>query len=115
MPPPAPKNPLIESVKGTFARIVGIISRKNQDYAASEDVFRNFNSSLVVRVPVERAILVRLMDKITRISNLLDHPPAVSGEALEDSIDDAIGYLAILRAHRELTPPPAAEAKAWVN
>lgn len=54
--------------------------------------------SEMVGVPVARGILVRLCDKIARISNLIDKKEAVKDETIEDTICDAIGYLGILRA-----------------
>jgi hypothetical protein len=52
----------------------------------------------VVGVPIARAILVRMTDKMSRISNLLDKENSVKDEKIEDSIYDLINYAAILRA-----------------
>lgn len=93
---------LLDNIKATYARCLEIVEKKNLDYATAADPFRNFRSSLVVGVDIERAMLVRIMDKIGRISNLLDKPPAVSDESLEDSILDAINYLALLKARRTM-------------
>ena len=41
------------------------------------------------------------------INNLLDHPPNVTDEKIEDSLLDAINYLAILKAYREMRALPA--------
>ena len=92
---------IVESLRATFDRCLELAGRKNADYAGADDPFRNFRGSVTVGVPVERAMLVRLMDKINRISNLLDKEPAVVGESLDDSIEDAINYLALLKAFRE--------------
>ena len=54
--------------------------------------------SVQVGVTPERGLLVRISDKISRISNLLDKEAAVKDESISDSIDDAINYLAILKA-----------------
>lgn len=94
----------IESIEKTYADGVAIVRKKNADYATESDPFRNFRSAGVVGVPVDRAILVRTLDKMSRISNLLDKPPAVADEAIEDTILDAINYLAILKAYREMKP-----------
>ncbi len=71
---------------------------KNADYASEEDGLKNFRGSLIINVPMEKAVLVRILDKITRIGNLLDRPNVVKGETINDSILDAINYLAILKA-----------------
>ena len=102
---PQPQNAgtagLLTLVRRTFAHGLEIISRKNQDYGAGSDPFRNFRSASVVGLSVERAILVRTLDKLSRVSTLLDKPPAVVEESLEDTIIDAINYLAILKAYRD--------------
>lgn len=96
-------NPLLASMRDTFATCLLIAELKNADYATGEDQFQNFRRSTVVGVPVDRAILVRLMDKLARISNLLDKEHTVDDESKDDSINDAINYLAILKAwlHRD--------------
>lgn len=91
----------IASIKNTYAKGVGIIEKKNADYAVVTDPFKNFRSAEVVGVPVQRAILVRVLDKLSRVSNLLEKPPAVVDENIEDTLIDAINYLAILKAYRE--------------
>jgi len=90
-----------KSLSETFNKGLGIINKKNQDYANSTNPFKNFESASVVGVGVERAILLRILDKISRIGNLIDKEAAVVEESLEDTIVDAINYLAILKAYRE--------------
>jgi hypothetical protein len=91
-------NELLTAMAVRFERCLAIARAKNADYAGDADVFANFRRSELVGVPVARGILVRLTDKLARISNLLDKPPAVADERLTDTIDDAISYLAILGA-----------------
>lgn len=88
----------LASLEATYKYNLEVAKKKNADYAGEGDPFRNFKNSLVVGVPVDRAILVRIMDKISRISNLLDKEAQVKDEALTDSIGDCINYLAILKA-----------------
>lgn len=89
---------LVGSLTERFGRCVGIAASKNQDYANSSDPFANFRRSEMVGVDPGRAILVRVTDKLCRISNLLEAEGAVKDESISDSIDDAINYLAILGA-----------------
>lgn len=91
----------IENVEATFKKGVEIIKQKNADYANSDNPFRNFESADVVGLTVERAILVRVLDKLSRVSNLLDKPASVADESLEDTLVDMINYTAILKAYRE--------------
>ena len=91
-------NSLHDHMRETFARCLSISIAKNRDYASNADPFSNFCRAETVGVTVERGILVRLTDKLARISNLLDQDATVAGESLGDSIDDAVNYLAILRA-----------------
>ncbi len=90
----------IANIENTYNTGVGIIKVKNQDYANSANPFRNFESASVVGIGVERAILLRVLDKLSRIGNLIDKEPAVTDEKMEDTIVDAINYLAILKAYR---------------
>lgn len=83
-------------------RELSILESKNLDYAGSEDAFKNFTlSSKLSGVSVERSILVRICDKISRLSNLVDNNSRkVTEETLEDTINDARNYLGILFAFR---------------
>lgn len=89
---------LIRELESTYSRCLATAKKKNADYADNDDPFRNFKMSLFVGVSPQRAILVRLSDKISRISNLLDREAKVKDEKIEDTIEDAINYLALLKA-----------------
>lgn len=87
-------------IEDGYKKAHGIIVKKNSDYATGEDPFKNFKMSSLIEVAPERAILVRISDKLARISNLMKpgKKAQVSDEAIEDTILDMINYLAILRA-----------------
>jgi hypothetical protein len=98
-------NPLITSMVSTFDDCIQTAIRKNNDYGGTNnDPFANFRNSTIAGVTVQKGILVRLMDKMTRISTLLDKEAMVKDETIFDSIDDAINYLAILKAYQQLKP-----------
>jgi hypothetical protein len=94
-------NPLLTSVEQTFIQALQLATLKNQDYAGTDNPFKNFELSRIVGVTPERAILVRVTDKLSRISNLLDRKEVIIDEKITDSIVDAINYLAILKAMLE--------------
>ena len=94
-------NALLVSLEQTFKKNLETAKLKNFDYAGDGDPFKNFEMSRIVGVNPDRAILVRVMDKISRISNLLDREGVVLDEKVTDTIDDAINYLAILKAMLE--------------
>ena len=83
----------------TFTDCLVTAKNKNKDYANSDDPFKNFRMSEQVGVSPARAILVRISDKLSRISNLLDREGAVTDERIEDSLMDMINYSAILKAY----------------
>lgn len=86
----------IESLEIIFKEAVDIARKKNTDYSKDSDPFLNFRFSPYVGVPVERGILVRICDKLSRISNLLDQEAQVKDESIEDTLKDLINYSAIL-------------------
>jgi hypothetical protein len=93
-----------QNLEETFKQCLEISKAKNQDYAGVDDPFRNFKNALSVGVSVDRGIMVRMMDKISRISNLLDKEAAVKDERLEDTLCDLINYSAILLAYLKNEP-----------
>ena len=92
---------LMNNMSDTFDACLHIVEKKNHDYAGDTDAFKNFRYSTLVGVSEDRAILVRMTDKLARISNLLDKDPMVAGESITDTLLDLINYTAILKALME--------------
>jgi hypothetical protein len=99
------KDQFYQSFTDTFSTCLTISKAKNADYCGSAeqtDPFANFRlAPSVARITVEQGILVRLSDKLSRIGTLLSQPAQVKDESIDDTILDAINYLAILRALRQ--------------
>lgn len=88
-----------EHINQSFTDGLELIRKKNTDYSGLIDPFKNFRSAEVIGVGVDKAILVRILDKIARINNLLDSEAQVKDESIDDSILDAANYLYILKAY----------------
>ena len=86
----------IQSLENIYKESVTIAKAKNKDYSVDSDPFKNFRFAPFVGVTVERGILVRLCDKISRVSNLLEKEASVKDEGIEDTLKDLINYSAIL-------------------
>lgn len=93
------RDEFLNYIQNVYKEALEIIKRKNQDYAKDSNPFSNFDLSRLVGIDPKRAILVRLSDKLSRISNLIDKPPAVVEESCRDTALDAINYLAIFLAY----------------
>jgi len=88
---------LLESTEKLFAEALSTMRKKNADYARDATSMRNFElSANVAGISMSKGILVRLMDKMTRIGNLMDTDAKVKDESVFDTIQDAINYSAIL-------------------
>lgn len=78
-----------------------ILESKSHDYAKDKDAFSNFKqASLLGICSVEQGILVRMCDKLSRLSQIIEKKDIqVKDEKLEDTIVDLINYAAILSAY----------------
>lgn len=86
----------LKGLKEFYDANLEIAKRKNADYA-SEDAFHNFKIvEQLGLTTTEKGIAVRMCDKMTRISNLLDNPPQVKDESILDSLSDLSNYSGIL-------------------
>jgi hypothetical protein len=93
----------VQSISDTFAHCLDLVEAKNADYAGDANPFANFDlCEPLIGISREDAILVRLLDKVARIGNLRKRSAAVLDEKIEDTIADAINYLAILLASLEV-------------
>ena len=88
---------LISSSTELFRNNLAIMKAKNADYSGKEDDLSNFKTSATIaKISVEQGLLVRIMDKMSRVGNLLTTDAEVKSESISDTISDAINYLAIL-------------------
>ena len=88
-------------MRRTYEEALLIAEKKNQDYSPGANPFRNFENTQQIGVSPERGILVRMIDKISRINTLLDRKEVVLDEKITDTITDLINYAAILKAYLE--------------
>jgi len=99
----------LEFIKKSNKEGFKLIEMKNSDYAGKKDPFKNFKlfETLMQGVDLNKcdlteiALMVRLSDKIQRMANLLDKPPAVETESFDDTCLDNANYSHILRAYRK--------------
>jgi len=82
--------------------MLDITRRKNHDYSGTELAFRNFEFVEALWICwTEEWIMVRITDKLTRLSNLLHTEAMVKDESILDTILDCANYLLILRIYLE--------------
>ena len=77
-----------------------IMEAKCQDYASTEDPFRNFRQIEAMDLgSVEAGIIIRMGDKLSRLAGFAkDGDLAVKDESVEDTCLDLINYTIILMA-----------------
>ena len=105
----------LERFKQVTQYMNDLTAKKNADYAGPGNPFQNFNLIEIItsgRVSTSAGILVRMTDKLQRFANLLAKPPAVVGEAIEDTLLDLAVYSIIeylwLTSGKEELPLPGA-------
>lgn len=79
-------------------QILSTVRGKSNDYADSDDAFKNFRlAQSELGVSISNAIKIRMLDKISRIRNLEDEKKErkVEDEKLEDTYMDLIAYMII--------------------
>lgn len=75
---------------------VRIMEKKSADYAQVDDPFKNFRASEILNVKLEKGILIRTLDKVSRIDNLLEREAQVTDETIEQTLLDAMNYFNII-------------------
>jgi hypothetical protein len=92
---------LLKNMEETFEKCLETAKLKNQDYANDLDCFSNFSSIEELGITkTEIGFLVRMQDKWSRIINLINKKNSVEDETIDDTIEDFINYLALLKAYR---------------
>lgn len=91
-----------EAIQEVFKRATLLLQKKNVDYSGQDDPFKNFRlCEAMCLVSVERGLLVRMLDKIGRISTLIENNSPQVDESIEDTLIDLINYAAILITYRK--------------
>lgn len=92
----------LQKLKQTFIECLQLVETKSSDYATDEDPFKNFRASEVAGVSVEQGILIRLLDKISRLANIINKDKVkikVKDERIQDTLMDIINYSNILKIY----------------
>lgn len=93
---------LIESFlkfqKDSFMELYKLTKAKNNDYAGqSNNPFLNFLATeMLGNTTVEQGMIVRMLDKVTRIINLTKHEAMVRDESIEDTLKDLSNYAMLM-------------------
>lgn len=93
---------MIPNYDAIIQRAKKLCDNKNVDYAQVEEPFSNFEMVESLKIcDTTTGILVRISDKIARISNLLKRNGeiAVCNEKVEDTLLDLINYSIILTSY----------------
>lgn len=92
----------MKGFKETLKRMEEIMLSKNHDYSGSVNPFRNFEMVEKLGITsVEQGLLVRMTDKLSRVSNLLGKEGKVLDEKVEDTLLDLANYAVILKCYME--------------
>lgn len=86
----------LTNAEDNYARAIKIMSAKSSDYAQTYDPYANFRACEVLNVDLKRGILVRMMDKMVRINNLIDREAKVKDESVEDACLDLMNYANVI-------------------
>lgn len=94
------KQEFIQEFQKTLKYMEETLIRKNNDYSGWEtesDPFKNFKLVSYLSVTsVERGLLVRMCDKMSRISSLIESKWKVEDETIVDTLVDLANYSLIL-------------------
>jgi len=83
--------------KEICADAFGTFEKKGNDYATDVDPLHNINACRIVKITPAQAILVRMIDKISRLGNVADGKSMQVEETVADTIEDLINYAVLLK------------------
>lgn len=88
--------------KKVFDSTLKLLLNKSSDYAPEEDIYNGMKLCENLGIcTLEKGILVRMTDKIGRLSNLIDHIKVVHNESTLDTVKDLLGYACLLYVYME--------------
>lgn len=75
-----------------LAELTILHSNKNQNYASDQDPLSNFKECEKLGVPAWKGCLLRMLDKVSRLTELAKGKPDLVGESFEDTLRDLAVY-----------------------
>jgi len=91
------RSELLRFHKDITTKARSLMEKKNQDYSAADGgVFANFNACTFLGVNPCTGILLRMIDKISRLSSFIERGELKVDEGCEDSVIDIINYSVLL-------------------
>lgn len=94
----------LKRFKEIVAEMVTLTTNKNHDYAGkqAEDAFCNFKLIESLGVTTTEAwFIVRMTDKLQRVSNLIKQDTKVSDEKITDTLQDLAVYAIMMKIYLE--------------
>lgn len=84
-----------------FERASIVMVKKNHDYGDDRDPFANFSASIAVGIDPKLGILIRMIDKISRLGTFVQRGTlATNGETADDALIDICNYAALFYAKK---------------
>lgn len=96
--------PAIPGVMTLLNKIASTHEKKNEDYAASDNQFENFEHSALVsswfKQDIDKAFVTLITTKLTRLATLLNSDKPPNNESIDDSFLDLATYSILWGAYR---------------
>lgn len=90
-------DPKFEPVRqGLITVALEVLMPKRHDYSGNDDPLANFRLGQIIGIAPPIGAMLRLLDKISRLSVLYDKEGMVKDESLVDTLADAINYVCIV-------------------
>jgi len=92
----------LDEFKKLCEKEIEITTRKNSDYADANDAFANFKIIETLssgRISASEGFVVRMSDKLQRITNLIARDNQVLDESIEDTLLDLSIYCKLFRCY----------------
>ena len=92
-----------EAVEEIFKTCLETVDKKNNDYGKSDDFYFNFRQVENVGIPLWVGVVIRYLDKHSRLVNAVEQFNTtgkihLENESLEDTLIDGINYMALILA-----------------
>lgn len=91
----------LKALEKSYAENIEISRKKNSDYATDSNAFLNFEACSMLGIDPKVGFLVRMSDKLVRISNLINKDAQVKDESISDTLSDLANYSMIFKLYIE--------------